>query len=73
MVNKDEILVKIEGKKFLDKFNDFYYSFSPYVAEYIASHSWVRRPILLVITPMIGMVHLVDELLNRIFRISSST
>ncbi len=45
MVNEEEILVKIAGKEFLDKFNDFYYSFTPYVAEYIGSHSWVRRPI----------------------------
>ena len=49
------------GSSFMVAFNAWYYSFSPYVANYIASH-WVERTIMKgVLYPLIGMLYLTQK------------
>ncbi len=50
------------GSSFMIAFNAWYYSFSPYVANYLTSH-WVERTIMKgVLYPLIGMLYLTSNL-----------
>jgi hypothetical protein len=50
------------GSRFMVAFNAWYYSFSPYVANYISTH-WVERTIMKgVLYPLIGMLYLTSNL-----------
>ena len=42
----------------MEAFNAFYYSFSPGVASFVASHSDVRTSIRIVLYPLIGILYL---------------
>ncbi len=50
------------GSNFMIAFNAWYYSFSPYVANYISTH-WVERTIMKgVLYPLIGILYLTSNL-----------
>jgi hypothetical protein len=50
------------GSNFMVAFNAWYYSFSPYVANYLTTH-WVERTIMKgVLYPLIGMLFLTSNL-----------
>lgn len=56
------------GSNFMIAFNTWYYSFSPYVANYLSQH-WVERTIMkAVLYPLIGILFLT----SRIFAVGSS-
>ena len=58
---RDYSIMKTQaGSNFMVAFNAWYYSFSPYVANYIANH-WVERTIMKgVLYPLIGMLFLTN-------------
>jgi len=46
------------GDQFMVAFNAWYYSFSPYVAQFIASNAFARAVMKVVLYPLIGILHL---------------
>lgn len=58
----NSILKTSAGSNFMLAFNAWYYSFSPYVANYLNTH-WVERTIMKgVLYPLIGMLYLTSNL-----------
>jgi hypothetical protein len=54
----NSILKTSAGSNFMLAFNAWYYSFSPYVANYLNTH-WVERTIMKgVLYPLVGMLYL---------------
>jgi hypothetical protein len=52
------------GSNFMVVFNAWYYSFSPYVANYLSNH-WVERTIMKgVLYPLVGILYLTSELFS---------
>ena len=52
------------GSNFMVAFNAWYYSFSPYVANYLTNH-WVERTIMKgVLYPLVGILYLTSELFS---------
>ncbi len=60
---RDHSIMKTNaGSNFMVAFNAWYYSFSPYVANYLSTH-WVERTIMKgVLYPLIGMLYLTSNL-----------
>jgi len=65
---RDETLVKVAGQTFRDNLNDWYYSFSPQVSEFIRQNQWTRPPIILLISPAVSFLHLADAIIQLIAR-----
>ena len=65
---RDETLVKVAGQTFRDNLNDWYYSFSPQVSEFIRQNQWTRPPIILLISPAVSFLHLADAIILLIAR-----
>ena len=58
---RDGKLLKINsGSTFMTTFNQFYYSFSPYIADYQRENSLFKETVKLVITPMISSLLLLN-------------
>jgi len=58
---RDQKLMKTEsGKLFLTSFNEFYYSFSPIIADYERENHIFREVVKLVITPMLSTLSILD-------------
>lgn len=58
----NSIMKTASGSSFMIAFNAWYYSFSPYVANYLTSH-WVERTVMKgVLYPLIGMLYLTSNL-----------
>jgi hypothetical protein len=53
-----DVLRTSAGENFIRVFNAFYYSFSPGVASFIASHSTIRAGMKIVLYPLIGILYL---------------
>ncbi len=53
-----EVLTTFAGRCFMEVFNDFYYSWSPYVADYIRKNAGVRAAFRLLLYPLIMILHL---------------
>jgi len=52
------------GSNFMVVFNAWYYSFSPYVANYLSNH-WVERAIMKgILYPLVGILYLTSELFS---------
>jgi len=62
---RDYSIMKTQaGSNFMVAFNAWYYSFSPYVANYIANH-WVERTVMKgVLYPLIGMLFLTNAVFS---------
>jgi hypothetical protein len=56
------VLQTSAGRSFMQAFNAFYYSFSPGVASFIASHNHVRMLLKFVLYPLIGILYLSSRL-----------
>jgi hypothetical protein len=52
-----DVLQTTAGSNFMKVFNTFYYSFSPAVASFIASHSAVRAGMKVALYPLIGVLY----------------
>ena len=53
-----EILSTFAGSQFMNVFNTWYYSFSPYVASFIADKPVIRNVLKAALYPLIGILHL---------------
>ncbi|MFI5449893.1 MAG: CFI-box-CTERM domain-containing protein [Candidatus Bathyarchaeia archaeon] len=54
------------GASFMIAFNSWYYSFSPFVANYIAHNSLARSGVRLLLYPLVGVVYLAIVVYNSI-------
>jgi hypothetical protein len=54
----NHILLTAAGSSFMTIFNSWYYSFSPYIADYERDHSWSQEAIRLIIYPLLGILQL---------------
>ena len=58
---RDQKLIKTEyGKSFLNSFNEFYYSFSPYIADYERENPVFKESMKLLLTPMISSLSILN-------------
>jgi len=58
---RDNHLLKTEsGTSFMNTFNDFYYSFSPYIADYERENPVFREAVKIAITPMISSLSILN-------------
>jgi hypothetical protein len=62
-----EVLQTLAGTGFMQAFNSFYYSFSPQVALFMASHGEVRSAMKVILYPLIGILYVS----SRIFQLLS--
>ncbi len=64
------ILSSFIGKNFYRAFNLFYYSFSPYVADFIYKHPQTKPIFKTILYPLIGSLHAAATLTLPIFKIN---
>jgi len=58
---RDNKLLQTEsGTSFMNSFNDFYYSFSPYIADYERENPVFREAVKIAITPMITSLSILN-------------
>jgi len=58
---RDNHLLNTEsGTSFMESFNDFYYSFSPYIADYERENPVFREAVKIAITPMISSLSILN-------------
>jgi hypothetical protein len=58
---RDNTLLQTEsGKSFMSIFNNIYYSFSPYIADYERENPVFKEVVKLVITPMISSLSILN-------------
>ncbi len=58
---RDNQLLNTEsGTSFMETFNDFYYSFSPYIADYERENTVFREMVKIAITPMITSLSILN-------------
>jgi len=58
---RDNTLLNTEsGSAFMESFNDFYYSFSPYIADYERENPVFKQAVKLAITPMISSLSILN-------------
>ncbi|HXS60618.1 MAG TPA: CFI-box-CTERM domain-containing protein [Candidatus Sulfopaludibacter sp.] len=55
------IMSTIAGSNFMNVFNAWYYSFSPYVADYESGHSWLQQIVKSSIYPLLGILTLSEK------------
>ena len=55
---RDQVMQSTAGTGFLVVFNAWYYSFSPYVANYLAGHALAREATRAILFPLIGILYL---------------
>jgi len=51
------VLSTFAGSQFMTVFNQWYYSFSPYLAQFVASEPTVRFAVRLMLCPLLGILH----------------
>ena len=59
-IRDSKLLNTQSGQQFMNSFNDFYYSFSPYIADYERENPIFKEIIKLGITPMISTLSLMN-------------
>jgi hypothetical protein len=52
------VMSTFAGSEFMKAFNAWYYSFSPYIAQFIASNAFARAAMKVLLYPLIGILHL---------------
>lgn len=52
-----EVMQTWAGRGFMQMFNTFYYSFSPQLASFVASHETVRATMKVILYPLIGILY----------------
>jgi hypothetical protein len=63
---RDNDILKTEvGKSFMMIFNAWYYSFSPYIANYIANHEPVRVAMMYLLYPLTAVFYLATEIYSK--------
>lgn len=59
-IRDNQLLGTESGTKFMSMFNDFYYSFSPVIADYERENQTFKELVKIVITPMITTLSIMD-------------
>jgi len=54
----EQVKSTFAGDQFMVAFNVWYYSFSPYIAQFIASNTFARAVMKVLLYPLIGILHL---------------
>jgi len=57
----NQLLQTASGTAFMNTFNDFYYSFSPIIADYERENPYFKEAVKLAITPMISSLSLMEN------------
>jgi len=52
------VMSTFAGSEFMKVFNAWYYSFSPYIAQFIAGNTFARAVMKVLLYPLIGILHL---------------
>jgi pimeloyl-ACP methyl ester carboxylesterase len=52
----NHILLTSSGSAFMNAFNSWYYSFSPYVADYERQNPWLQQTVRILIYPLLGIL-----------------
>jgi len=69
------VMATFAGNSFMNVFNKFYYSFSPFVAEFLATHETIRAIMKLILYPLLSILGIAElvynplSLLNKEFAI----
>jgi len=58
------VMSTFAGSQFMVAFNAWYYSFSPYMAQFIASNAFARAVMKVLLYPLIGILHLTSTTYN---------
>ncbi len=59
-IRDNSLLETNSGKSFMNSFNEFYYSFSPYIADYERQNPAFRETVKVTITPMISSLSILN-------------
>jgi len=59
-IRDNSLLVTDSGQIFMNSFNEFYYSFSPYIADYERENPAFREAVKVAITPMISSLSILN-------------
>jgi len=60
------VMSTFAGSEFMKVFNAWYYSFSPYIAQFIASNTFARAVMKALLYPLIGILHLAATTYNAL-------
>jgi len=60
------VMSTFAGSEFMKVFNAWYYSFSPYIAQFIASNTFARAVMKVLLYPLIGILHLAAMTYNAL-------
>jgi len=60
-IRDNQLLNTEAGTSFMNTFNEFYYSFSPYIADYERENPVFREIVKVVITPMLSTLSLMEH------------
>jgi hypothetical protein len=60
-IRDNSLLETNSGKSFMNSFNGFYYSFSPYIADYERQNPAFREAVKVTITPMISSLLILNH------------
>jgi len=58
------VMSTFAGSGFMKAFNAWYYSFSPYIAQFIAGNTFARAVMKILLYPLIGILHLAATTYN---------
>jgi hypothetical protein len=61
---RDDTLSKIIGKDSTDNINNYYYTFSPLIAEYISNNYFIRISTIMILLPVIAILHFADVIIT---------
>jgi peptide/nickel transport system substrate-binding protein len=62
----NHILSTTAGSSFMNVFNSWYYSFSPYVADYERDQPWLQQTVKVAIYPLLGILHTSEKAYSAI-------
>jgi len=60
------VMSTFAGSEFMVAFNAWYYSFSPYIAQFIANNAFARAAMKVLLYPLIGILHLAAMTYNAL-------
>jgi len=64
---RDEIVLNsYAGQRFYVAFDAFYYSWSPYVAQFIIKNPWLKTPVKILLYPLLGALLLASHIVQPI-------
>ena len=62
----EHIMSTLSGSSFMNVFNIWYYSFSPYIADYEKEQPWLQQSVKSLIYPLISILHVSEKIYSSI-------